>query len=161
MAVQTFYIISGFYMSLILQENYLHYYRLFITNRILRIYPLYLLVLVMTILVYGSFFRLPDVLLLQPLTQNISCTHWLFSAFLIFSNVFILGQDLASWADIPVELCRDCVAAIAVVDHDPVSNRGDHAQAPAVLRLLVVVALDLRRRARAPVIRDRKGDHLR
>ncbi len=100
MAVQTFYIISGFYMSLILQEKYLHSYRLFITNRILRIYPLYLLVLVMTILVYGSFFRLPDVLLLQPLTQNISCTHWLFSAFLIFSNVFILGQDLASWADI-------------------------------------------------------------
>lgn len=68
---------------------------------------------------------------------------------------------VASRADTPVELCRDGVAAIAVVDHDPVVDRGDHAQAPAVLLLLVLVVFGLRGRARAPVIRDRKGDHLR
>jgi peptidoglycan/LPS O-acetylase OafA/YrhL len=48
LAVAAFFIISGFYMSLILNEKYIKKsgsYLLFITNRILRIYPLYLLTL--------------------------------------------------------------------------------------------------------------------
>jgi peptidoglycan/LPS O-acetylase OafA/YrhL len=47
-AVNAFFIISGFYMSLILNEKYIKKsgsYFLFITNRILRIYPLYLITL--------------------------------------------------------------------------------------------------------------------
>lgn len=53
MAVQSFFIISGFYMSLIIIEKYSflsHSYRLFITNRFLRIYPIYWLVLLCTII---------------------------------------------------------------------------------------------------------------
>jgi peptidoglycan/LPS O-acetylase OafA/YrhL len=47
-AVQAFYILSGFYMALILQEKYKPgkgSYRLFLTNRLLRIYPAYWVVL--------------------------------------------------------------------------------------------------------------------
>lgn len=58
------------------------------------------------------------------------------------------------------EFRGDRVTAMAVVDDDPVSERADHAQAPAVLRLLVLVR-DLRRRAGASVVRDGQGDHLR
>lgn len=47
-AVPSFYIISGFYMALILSEKYIkknNSYKLFITNRFLRIFPLYLVML--------------------------------------------------------------------------------------------------------------------
>src|SRR5208337_4295200 len=42
-AVQTFYMISGFYMAMILIEKYRgpDSYRLFLSNRFLRIYPIY------------------------------------------------------------------------------------------------------------------------
>ena len=58
--VQAFYIISGFYISLVWNEKYSliqNSYKLFITNRILRLYPLYILVLVAMIsqsVIYGS-----------------------------------------------------------------------------------------------------------
>ena len=51
MAVQTFFILSGFYMALILNEKYVHQknaFWLYISNRFLRIYPLYWLVLICT-----------------------------------------------------------------------------------------------------------------
>lgn len=46
-AVQTFYIISGFYMALILESKYVGpgSYRLFISNRSLRIFPMYWVIL--------------------------------------------------------------------------------------------------------------------
>lgn len=50
--VNVFFIISGFYMTLILSEKYVGKngsYKLFITNRILRIYPLYWVILGLTI----------------------------------------------------------------------------------------------------------------
>lgn len=53
-AVHIFFIISGFYMALILKNKYLkskNRYYTFITNRFLRIYPLYWLILLLTILV--------------------------------------------------------------------------------------------------------------
>lgn len=52
LAVQTFYIISGFYMALILNEKYVGAngsYKLFLTNRLLRLYPIYWTVLLCTI----------------------------------------------------------------------------------------------------------------
>jgi len=56
-AVQAFYIISGFYMTLILNEKYIgvnNSYKLFITNRFLRLYPTYWVVLLLTI-IYSVF----------------------------------------------------------------------------------------------------------
>jgi peptidoglycan/LPS O-acetylase OafA/YrhL len=47
-AVRSFFIVSGFYMGLILNEKYIKKrasYWLFLSNRLLRIYPLYLVTL--------------------------------------------------------------------------------------------------------------------
>ncbi|MDE2025542.1 MAG: acyltransferase [Patescibacteria group bacterium] len=52
MAVQSFFIISGFYMSLILNEKYIgksKSYFLYISNRFLRIYPIYYLSVIATL----------------------------------------------------------------------------------------------------------------
>lgn len=52
LAVKSFYIISGFYMALILNEKYVGInssYKLFITNRLLRLFPIYWIVLLLTI----------------------------------------------------------------------------------------------------------------
>lgn len=52
MAVEVFFMISGFYMALILTEKYHQKsdYKLFISNRFLKIYPTYYLVLILSIL---------------------------------------------------------------------------------------------------------------
>src|SRR5260370_9516411 len=53
-SVNSFFIISGFYMAFILNEKYVgknSSYRLFITNRFLRIYPIYWIILFFTILI--------------------------------------------------------------------------------------------------------------
>lgn len=97
-AVQSFYIISGFYMSLILNEKYIdknNSFKLFITNRLLRLYPIYWTVLMGTILANfvtgiissGSTFGTFDSYLLVK--SNI-----LSFAFLLLSNIFIFGQDI-------------------------------------------------------------------
>ena len=50
-AVQIFYCISGFYMALILNEKYVGpgSYRLFLSNRLLRLFPAYAVILVATV----------------------------------------------------------------------------------------------------------------
>jgi peptidoglycan/LPS O-acetylase OafA/YrhL len=51
-AVQAFYIIPGFYMVLMLNEKYVdqaHSYRLFITNRLLRLHPIYWAMLALSV----------------------------------------------------------------------------------------------------------------
>ena len=53
LAVRVFYIISGFYMTLILNEKYIGQnssYKLFITNRLLRLYPIYWVILLLTLI---------------------------------------------------------------------------------------------------------------
>lgn len=47
-AVRAFFIISGFYMALVLKEKYKSY-RLFITNRFLKIYPIYWVVILLSL----------------------------------------------------------------------------------------------------------------
>jgi peptidoglycan/LPS O-acetylase OafA/YrhL len=95
-AVQLFYIISGFYMSLILNEKYLNKpYKLFITNRILRIYPIYFVVLLLTILIsmssgllfanYGPF---------KFFINYLSHINIFYFIFLAFVNLSLIGQDL-------------------------------------------------------------------
>src|SRR5260370_42618312 len=57
-AIQAFFIISGFYMALILNEKYAsqkNSYKLFITNRFLRIFPLYWFMLLC--IIGADFFR--------------------------------------------------------------------------------------------------------
>src|SRR5918993_2186065 len=98
-AVKAFYIISGFYMALILNEKYIYSnnsYSLFITNRFLRIYPLYWIVLLLTILY--------SIMLIDSKDSNLSqlnnyATNWddmktETFIFLLFTNIFLFFQDV-------------------------------------------------------------------
>jgi peptidoglycan/LPS O-acetylase OafA/YrhL len=63
LAVQSFFIISGFYMSMILNEKYVNEngsYKLFITNRFMRIFPIYLCVLLIAILFSTISYLIPS-----------------------------------------------------------------------------------------------------
>jgi peptidoglycan/LPS O-acetylase OafA/YrhL len=97
-AVQTFYIISGFYMALILTEKYTGKgaYRLFVTNRLLKIVPVYWVILGAT-LAY-SLARLAaggGGAFLEPYLDyggELKPGSWLF---LVATNLVVFGQDLA------------------------------------------------------------------
>lgn len=99
-AVQAFYIISGFYMTLILNEKYIgvnNSYKLFITNRFLRLYPIYWTVLLLTILYsiavliytkenyFGS---------LNVYSVNFENMNFGSFIFLVFTNLFLFLQDV-------------------------------------------------------------------
>jgi peptidoglycan/LPS O-acetylase OafA/YrhL len=94
LSVQCFFMISGFYMSLILTEKYNKInngYFTFITNRLLRLYPLYWTILILT----GIFFLLLGIKQgsFTFFEQYNSCN--IFSlAYVIFSEIFVLFQDL-------------------------------------------------------------------
>lgn len=97
-AVESFFIISGFYMSLILNEKYIGFnnsYKLYLTNRLLRLYPIYwaviILVIVRTIILF-----LFNNLVTGSLGEFIKYYNQMnFPALLYlgFTNVFLVGQD--------------------------------------------------------------------
>ena len=107
MAVESFYIISGFYMSLILNEKYIganSSYKLFLSNRFLRLYPIYWGVLITTVLACvviamsthgASLSRLEGYTLVK---SNIVSF-----AFLALTNIAIFGQDLVMFLGITPE----------------------------------------------------------
>ena len=97
LAVQTFYMISGFYMALVLHEKYQPgnaTYLEFITNRFLRIFPSYFVVLLLTIIVlaigwhYGMQHRN-----FMLWSQNWLQLDWTAKFFLVFSHAALFGQD--------------------------------------------------------------------
>ncbi len=86
--VQCFFMISGFYMALILNERYSNI-KDFYFNRLLRIFPTYWLILLLTTLtaiVLGN----------QIFITKILSTDWSWGSklFMIFSNLFIFGSDI-------------------------------------------------------------------
>lgn len=96
-AVQTFFIISGFYMALILNEKYRGpgSYRLFITNRFLRLFPAYWVVLGLTLVLASSSYLIFG-------TDNI-ISHYINNpnnlapstlCYLTLTNLAIGGQDI-------------------------------------------------------------------
>lgn len=98
-AVQAFFIISGFYMSLIWNEKYSNKnkaYRLFITNRLLRLYPAYWVVLILTLLsslvllVYSDGQQSGR---LYAFLENADKYNPASLLFLIFANIAIFFQD--------------------------------------------------------------------
>lgn len=95
-AVQTFFILSGFYMSLILDEKYVGKgsYVLFFSNRLLRLYPIYWVVLLSTIFIStmtGLIFG--DWLCLSAYIQWFEEMSWKALLLQIGTNIFIFGQD--------------------------------------------------------------------
>lgn len=97
-AVQAFYIVSGFYMALVLNEKYIgqaHSYRLFITNRLLRLYPVYWVVLVLSVVcsvggywLTGNPFKLSAYFEALPYIQPYALCY------VILTNLVVLGQDM-------------------------------------------------------------------
>jgi peptidoglycan/LPS O-acetylase OafA/YrhL len=95
-SVQSFYLISGFYMALILNEKYLGkgIYWTFIKARFMRIFPLYWLVLLLATLlstVGYLFFSKP--FYFYAYVQNGHVLSPLTLVYFIFENVSIIGQD--------------------------------------------------------------------
>jgi len=97
-AVQTFYMISGFYMALILNEKYLlgkSTYRAFIANRFLRIFPCYFVVLSLTVMVLlsAAWYYGKDLGPLRLWSQNWASLDWPARIFLVTSHLALFGQD--------------------------------------------------------------------
>lgn len=110
LAVQTFYMISGFYMALILNEKYVsqpHAYRLFLTNRILRLLPIYYVVLSLTLLMAISMSLTlghPELESFKALHDNYDRMTPATLVLLAFTNLTLIGQDWLSFLTIDPEL---------------------------------------------------------
>jgi peptidoglycan/LPS O-acetylase OafA/YrhL len=97
LAVQCFYMISGFYMALVLHEKYNHPrdYVVFLQQRFLRLYPSYLIILLFYVLVQGGCSLLTH----QPTgfaafwAQYTDVMSWALRALFVFLNLFLIGQD--------------------------------------------------------------------
>jgi peptidoglycan/LPS O-acetylase OafA/YrhL len=98
-AVQCFYVISGFYISLILNEKYVGVndsYWLFITNRFLRLFPIYWVVLALSVILsiylyYSSSGKiLTQIGWYSAYAEDINLLSYFY---LIFTNVFLFFQD--------------------------------------------------------------------
>jgi peptidoglycan/LPS O-acetylase OafA/YrhL len=104
-AVQSFYIISGFYMALILNEKYFgdgSYWR-FIKARLFRIYPLYWLVLILAFCMsfigyygFGKAFYFYKYFSTSNVLSPLAYTCF------IFENIFVVGQDVMLFLKIDV-----------------------------------------------------------
>lgn len=98
-AVQAFYIISGFYMTLILNEKYVganNSYKLFISNRLLRLYPIYWTALLLTILLAIALYFYTNGNDFGNLTYYRDYWEQMGIAsiiFLAFTNIFLFLQD--------------------------------------------------------------------
>lgn len=99
MAVQSFYIISGFYMTLILKEKYIgsnNSYKLFISNRLLRLYPIYWAVLLLAvffslgIIIYTNGNHLGQFQVYIDYFGTMKLTSFMF---LVVSNIGLVFQD--------------------------------------------------------------------
>ena len=106
-AVQSFYIISGFYMSLVLNEKYVDgnsSYKLFITNRMLRLYPIYWVVVLLSIvtcIIIGILSKgVQPTTLTNYTSLNINIGPLIF---LIISNIVIFGQDIVMFLGLDTE----------------------------------------------------------
>lgn len=96
-AVKVFFIISGFYMTMILDKKYVGKgsYTLFLSNRFLRLYPIYWVVLGLTIVVsFISFFTFNDWLRLTPYVVYHDIMNIKTLVFQGFANIFLFGQDM-------------------------------------------------------------------
>lgn len=96
-AVEVFFMISGFYMALILTEKYNKKsdYKLFISNRFLKIFPTYWLVLLLSIIFQLIYWYLNQNSsnIFALFNQKFNLNPFTFITFII-SNLIILGQDI-------------------------------------------------------------------
>ncbi|RWY50199.1 acyltransferase family protein [Mucilaginibacter gilvus] len=96
--VQAFFIISGFYMSMVLNEKYIganNSYKLFLSNRLLRLYPIYWVVLILTVLGGVLLAAKAHTIHINKFEGYFALQGYVPSvAFMIINQVVIFGQDL-------------------------------------------------------------------
>lgn len=109
-AVEAFFIISGFYITLILNEKYIkanNSYWLFISNRFLRLFPFYWIVLLLTITCslfinnFNSAVYVGGLGMYQKYGSHLDLSAWFY---LVFTHLFIFFQDVAMFLGIDVKL---------------------------------------------------------
>lgn len=109
LSVQTFYIISGFYMTMILNEKYRGKgsYKLFISNRFLRIYPVYWVMLILIVVYsvgYMSFSRSGSAgPFFDPYIHYFDDMSGFSFISLILSNILIFFQDVVMFLGLNTE----------------------------------------------------------
>lgn len=107
-AVETFYMISGFYMALILNEKYIGEgsYKKFISSRFFRIFPVYWLVLLVVFgLSVALYFFNDQPLFLGRYISNYNCLSASTIVFFVFENLFVIGQEAMYFLKLD-ELCQ-------------------------------------------------------
>jgi len=97
-AVQVFYAVSGFYMALVLNEKYrppASGYLLFISNRFLRLFPIYAVVLCVTLLLAAgvAHFSAGELHFVKE-WRAIKPLDWWSAAFLVGTQILMWGQEL-------------------------------------------------------------------
>ncbi len=106
-AVESFYMISGFYMALILNEKYVgpgHYFK-FIKSRFVRIFPVYWVILITAVLVSViGYYAFGKPYYLSRYITNHGCLSGLTIFYFILENVMVIGQELMYFMRIN-ELC--------------------------------------------------------
>jgi peptidoglycan/LPS O-acetylase OafA/YrhL len=96
-AVESFYMISGFYMAMILNEKYTGSgnYKRFILSRAFRIFPVYWLILILAaIFSLVGYFGWGQSYYLFRYINHHACLSPLTICYFILENVMVLGQDI-------------------------------------------------------------------
>ena len=96
-AVESFYMISGFYMALILNEKYIGKgsYKKFILSRFYRIFPVYWIVLLLAFLVsIIGYFAFNHPYYLSRYINNYSCLSGITIVYFLMENIIVIGQDM-------------------------------------------------------------------
>ena len=107
-AVECFYMISGFYMALILNEKYIGVgsYRKFILSRFYRIFPIYWIVLFGALLLsFIGYFAFDKAFYLSRYITNYNCLSGFTIFYFVFENFIVLGQDVFYFLRLD-ELCQ-------------------------------------------------------
>ena len=96
-SVQVFFMISGFYMTMILDNKYVGKgsYKLFLSNRFLRLYPIYWTIALLTVIGSSLFYvAFGNWSILSSYALYYDAMKLKSLLFLLFTNVAIFGQDL-------------------------------------------------------------------
>lgn len=105
-AVPSFFIISGFYMALVLDKKYTGSgaYKSYITQRLMKIFPFYWVMCSLIVVVSAiSYIATDNGLSLQPYIDYIGDMNIKTTLFLIIANIVILFQDLVLFLGLDLE----------------------------------------------------------
>ncbi|MGR3316936.1 MAG: acyltransferase family protein [Candidatus Anammoxibacter sp.] len=94
-ALKMLYIISGFYMTLVLNTkyNFKGSYFVFIGNRFLRLFPVYIVVLILTFVCFALFYYCKDIVISPFDVWRDNSLSFMATLSYIFSAIFFIGQD--------------------------------------------------------------------